>query len=150
MFPLLICKCFVSSSHPTRLIAHHRLQCFFKSAVILFQLLIFEKVFNQTCFLLDMSVTHIYIFLRFDLVLCFLLHYWLTIVCISIVYCNSEEIVNVFSSVDLRECVSSSTHFSPHTMSGWQKLHGSTGGSCRKVWTWTKILSPNIRYFVVN
>ena len=34
--------------------------------------------------------------------------------------------------------------------SGWQKLHGSTGGTRRKVWTQTKILSPNIRYFVVN
>ena len=31
---------------------------------------------------------------------------------------------------------------------GWQKLHGSTDGTRRKVWTWTKILSPNIRYFV--
>ena len=31
---------------------------------------------------------------------------------------------------------------------GWQKLRGSTGG--RKVWTRTKILSPNIRYFVTN
>ena len=29
----------------------------------------------------------------------------------------------------------------------WQKLHGSTGGTRQKVWTWTKILSPNIRYF---
>ena len=34
--------------------------------------------------------------------------------------------------------------------SGWQKLHGSTGGTRRKVWTQTKILSPNIRYFVAN
>ena len=33
---------------------------------------------------------------------------------------------------------------------GWQKLHGSTGGTRRKVWTQTKILSPNIRYFVAN
>ena len=33
---------------------------------------------------------------------------------------------------------------------GWQRLHGSTGGTCRKVWTRTKILSPNIRYFVAN
>ena len=33
---------------------------------------------------------------------------------------------------------------------GWQKLHGSTGGTRRKVWTRTKILSPNIRYFVAN
>ena len=33
---------------------------------------------------------------------------------------------------------------------GWQKLHGSTGGPRRKVWTRTKILSPNIRYFVAN
>ena len=31
--------------------------------------------------------------------------------------------------------------------SGWQKL---CGGPCRKVWTRTKILSPNIRYFVAN
>ena len=31
---------------------------------------------------------------------------------------------------------------------GWQKLHGSTGATRRKVWTQTKILSPNIRYFV--
>ena len=34
--------------------------------------------------------------------------------------------------------------------SGWQKLRGSTGGTRRKVWTRTKILSPNIRYFVAN
>ena len=34
--------------------------------------------------------------------------------------------------------------------SGWQKLQGSTGGTRRKVWTRTKILSPNIRYFVAN
>ena len=33
---------------------------------------------------------------------------------------------------------------------GWQKLRGSTGGTRRKVWTWTKILGPNIRYFVAN
>ena len=33
---------------------------------------------------------------------------------------------------------------------GWQKLHGSTGGTRRKVWTRTKILSPNIRYFAAN
>ena len=33
---------------------------------------------------------------------------------------------------------------------GWQKLRGSKGGTRRKVWTWTKILSPNIRYFVPN
>ena len=33
---------------------------------------------------------------------------------------------------------------------GWQKLHGSTGGTRRKVLTCTKILSPNIRYFVAN
>ena len=33
---------------------------------------------------------------------------------------------------------------------GWQKLHGSTGDTRRKVWTRTKILSPNIRYFVAN
>ena len=33
---------------------------------------------------------------------------------------------------------------------GWQKLRGSRGGTRRKVWTRTKILSPNIRYFVAN
>ena len=33
---------------------------------------------------------------------------------------------------------------------GWQKLHGSTSGTCRKVWTRTKLISPNIRYFVAN
>ena len=33
---------------------------------------------------------------------------------------------------------------------GWQKLRESTGGTRRKVWTRTKILSPNIRYFVAN
>ena len=33
---------------------------------------------------------------------------------------------------------------------GWQKLRGSTGGTRRKVWTRTKILSPNIRYFVAK
>ena len=31
---------------------------------------------------------------------------------------------------------------------GWQMLHGGTGGTRRKVWT--KILSPNIRYFVAK
>ena len=35
-----------------------------------------------------------------------------------------------------------------HISPGWQKLHGSTGGTRQKVWTGTKILSPNIRYFV--
>ena len=33
---------------------------------------------------------------------------------------------------------------------GWQKLRGSTVGTRRKVWTRTKILSLNIRYFVAN
>ena len=33
---------------------------------------------------------------------------------------------------------------------GWQKLCGGTGGPCQKVWTRTKILSPNIRYFVAK
>ena len=33
---------------------------------------------------------------------------------------------------------------------GWQKLHGSTGGTRRKVRTRTKILSPNIRSFVAD
>ena len=33
---------------------------------------------------------------------------------------------------------------------GWQKLHGSKGGTRGKVWTCTKILSPNIRSFVAN
>ena len=40
--------------------------------------------------------------------------------------------------------------FSRYVDAGWQKLHGSTGGTRRKVWTRTKILSPNIRYFVAN
>ena len=31
---------------------------------------------------------------------------------------------------------------------GWHKLCEGTMGLCRKLWTWTKILSPNIRYFV--
>ena len=31
---------------------------------------------------------------------------------------------------------------------GWQKLHGRTGRIRQKVWTRTKISSPNIRYFV--
>ena len=33
---------------------------------------------------------------------------------------------------------------------GWQKLCGGTGGLRQKVWTRTKILSPNIRHFVAN
>ena len=33
---------------------------------------------------------------------------------------------------------------------GWQNLCGGTGGPRQKVWTRTKILSPNIRYFVAN
>ena len=33
---------------------------------------------------------------------------------------------------------------------GWQKLRGSMGGTLQKVWTRSKILSPNIRYFVAN
>ena len=31
---------------------------------------------------------------------------------------------------------------------GWQELRERTSGARRKVWTRTKILSPNIRYFV--
>ena len=31
---------------------------------------------------------------------------------------------------------------------GWQKLREATKGLRQKVWTRTKILSPNIRYFV--
>ena len=31
---------------------------------------------------------------------------------------------------------------------GWQKFCEGTKGLCRKGWTQTKILSPNIRYFV--
>ena len=38
----------------------------------------------------------------------------------------------------------------PPCLPGWQKLHVSTGGTRRKFWTQTKILSPNIRYFVAN
>ena len=34
--------------------------------------------------------------------------------------------------------------------SGWQKLCGGTGGTRRKVWTQTKILSLNLRYFVAD
>ena len=37
-----------------------------------------------------------------------------------------------------------------YCLAGWQKLHGSMGGTRRKVWTRTKILSRNIRYFVAN
>ena len=33
---------------------------------------------------------------------------------------------------------------------GWQKLHGITGGTRRKVWTRTKILSPKKSSFVAN
>ena len=32
-------------------------------------------------------------------------------------------------------------------IAGWQKLCGGTGDPRRKVWTRTKILSPNIRFF---
>ena len=32
---------------------------------------------------------------------------------------------------------------------GWQKLCEGTKGLCQKVWIRTKVLSPNIRYFVV-
>ena len=35
-------------------------------------------------------------------------------------------------------------------MAGWQKLCEGLKGLRRKVWTQTKILSPNIRYFVAN
>ena len=38
----------------------------------------------------------------------------------------------------------------PKICPGWQKLHGSTGGTRRKVWTQTKILCLNIRYFFAN
>ena len=31
---------------------------------------------------------------------------------------------------------------------GWQKFCKGTKGLCRNVWIWTKILSPNTRYFV--
>ena len=33
---------------------------------------------------------------------------------------------------------------------GWQKLCEGTKGLYRKVWTWTKVLSTNIRYFVAK
>ena len=33
---------------------------------------------------------------------------------------------------------------------GWQKLCRGTGAPRQKVWTWTLILSPNIRYIVAN
>ena len=33
--------------------------------------------------------------------------------------------------------------------SGWQKLCDDTKGLRRKVWIWTKILSPNRRYFIL-
>ena len=36
------------------------------------------------------------------------------------------------------------------SLAGWQKLCGDTEGPRQKVWTQTKILSRNIRYFVVN
>ena len=37
--------------------------------------------------------------------------------------------------------------YQSQTASGWQKLCNDTKGLCRKVWIWTKILSPNVRYF---
>ena len=56
-----------------------------------------------------------------------------------------------------RPLLTSTTKYQPvllytalHPVPGWQKLCGSTGGTRRKVWTRTKILSPNIRYFVAN
>ena len=36
----------------------------------------------------------------------------------------------------------------PIVKAGWQKLREGTNGLRQKVWTQTKILSPNIRYFV--
>ena len=58
------------------------------------------------------------------------------------------------SSSKCRHCQSQSLHLDSwifgHLWPGWQKLRGSTGGPRRKVWTRTKILSPNIRYFVAN
>ena len=45
--------------------------------------------------------------------------------------------------------VSNTLKGNPHMLcSGWQKLRERASGARRKVWTRTKILSPNIRYFV--
>ena len=38
----------------------------------------------------------------------------------------------------------------PCILQWWQKLCGGIGGLRRKVWTQTKILSPNTRHFVAN
>ena len=35
-----------------------------------------------------------------------------------------------------------------YTLTGWQKFCEGTKGLCRKVWTWTKILSTDTRQFV--
>ena len=64
---------------------------------------------------------------------------------------------NTLASNDNHTNMHTQTHTHAHTHKqkhahtpGWQKLHGSTGGNRRKVWTRTKILGPNIRYFVAN
>ena len=53
------------------------------------------------------------------------------------------------SAAKISKVMSSNKH-RHEVLPGWQKLRGSTGGTRRKVWTRTKILSPNIRYFVAN
>ena len=62
----------------------------------------------------------------------------------ALVWREWSKVEVLATPTSLTRCVS---HLSE---AGWQKLHGSTGGTRRKVWTQTKILSPNIRYFVAN
>ena len=43
----------------------------------------------------------------------------------------------------------STANWCPDIAKGWQKFREGVKGLHRRVWTWTKTLSPNMRYFVV-
>ena len=51
---------------------------------------------------------------------------------------------------DLAHAIQKNMYLYLYFWAGWQKFCGGTGGPCRKVWTRTDILSPNIRYFVAK
>ena len=63
---------------------------------------------------------------------------------------TTQEKPSVVSAYDFIVVGAGSAGWKNKIETGWQKLRGSTGGPRRKVWTRTKILSPNIRYFVAN
>ena len=57
-------------------------------------------------------------------------------------------IMHMYASCESKTQQEREVRRSSYMHPGWQKLCEGTKGHRQKVWTQTKILSPNIRYFV--